>query len=264
MAVIAVTVILAVAAASLVPSPLAADEKTNVSIDCGAAGVQKGEVTAAQTTVTVTCAGSSIYKPAIDNGVTKVLTGPKCDVEQQLIAVCPGASGKKSSDTVTFDIAELPPTSRQFCLQCGPKSQECMAQVYLKVPGSPPVCETLGGNITLNVPASGNQAAFACAYGLHLTPTNEKKVFAEDCTTEEDLPKMTLAEAKSIFTVTATENPPNKKLCYLCGPQNETMTQSNKAKFCSVFIQAGAGARPFFHGGLSVTLPCLLAALHFT
>nr|QFV20533.1 hypothetical protein [Sarcocystis aucheniae] len=267
MAVTPQSVIVTLALALLAPAQIAAT--TTVSLECASAagGVVKAEVVKGNTTVTVACKSTTTVNPAANEAITNVMVGPNCDVQEALTTVCPEASGKKNSNNLSFTITKLPDTSRQFCIQCGESNDKlCTAEVYLKVPveaGGPKVCETPGGSITLDIPASGNRAAFACAYGFHLTPTADKKVFADDCTTEKDLPKMTLAPAAYGFTVTATEKPPKKKFCYLCGPEEKKISD-NASKFCSVYIQAGAGARPLFHAGLSLTLPCLLAALHFT
>nr|QFV20532.1 hypothetical protein [Sarcocystis aucheniae] len=270
MAVSNLSVIVTVVLALLAPPRLAAGAKQPITLTCPeTGGVQKAQVVEAGTTVKVVCVASATFTPAASsNSVTNVFIGPNCDAEQLLATVCPNATGTKDDTTVTFNIQNLPAASRQFCIACKKdQNPSCTAEVYLKVPaaqGSPPVCETPGGSITLDLPAAEDHVSFSCAYGLHLTPTTATRVFADDCTEEEDLPVMKLAKDDSVYTVTAIKKPPKKKLCYLCGPENVTMTQENKSKFCAVYIQAGDGARTLFHVGLSLTLPCLLAALHFT
>nr|QFV20536.1 hypothetical protein [Sarcocystis aucheniae] len=249
------------------PSSLAASGEEAGDLKCaGTAGVVRGEVTAPGT-VKIICVNATKFEPqASDGALSNVLIGPNCDETQLLTAVSTGASGQKSGVNITFTIQQMPPESRQFCVRCGADDETlCTAEVYLKVTatGGPQVCETPGGNITLNIPAKNDHAAFACAYGLYPTPTALTKVFAEDCTTEEDLHKMTRAADKYGFTVTATNKPEKKRLCYLCGPEKGTLA-GNESKFCTVYIQTGAGARALFDVGLSLTLPCLLAALHFT
>nr|QFV20537.1 hypothetical protein [Sarcocystis aucheniae] len=255
----------------LVPSHLAAGNEKKISLTCTTeGGVVKAEVLQEGTSVTVECvSGATVTPKASDSDVTNVLIGPNCDVVQPLDTVCPKATGSKLTDTLTFNITQMPPASRQFCIVCGKNpGADCTAQVYVKVPaapGSPPICETPGGSIRLNLPASGDRVTFSCAYGLHLTPTTATKVFADDCTNEEDLPKMELDQDENGgYTVTATNKPPKKRFCYLCGPKSQKKTTQNESKFCAVYIQAGAGTRTFFHVGLSLVLPSLLAVFQFT
>nr|QFV20530.1 hypothetical protein [Sarcocystis aucheniae] len=279
-----------------VAPPLLAEsdgEATKIEVTCDTPGnVKPTKVSKPNTTVQLQCQPNYTLDPAAPSNSTppNVYTQSDCTQPQAINAVCANATGTKYEERgLTLNFPDLPPAQVDFYLKCTQSNsrtnQDCVLKVTVeKAPTagnsgsqgdshqeSPPEgtvqqCPEAGQYITLKIQKAGATAQFACGGSLSLIPTDPTKVFAENCTKQEDLQDLERSDTKNVFTLTATKKPPKKKLCYLCGKPGAADAQKKlrTAEFCAVYVETGAGTKLLSRFTFSLMLSCVATALQFS
>ncbi|XP_058515786.1 merozoite 31 kDa surface antigen-like [Ochotona princeps] len=269
---------------------------TNKEVENGGAPVVlRWQATSPGSQIKLECAGNDqTWDPQLSpleggddkKRVESVYVDTEGPTSVQLQTAIPGATGttdggsRSGNTAVILTFPQLPNVEKTIYIRCeanqnavvvkGRKGadgkQVCVfaLTVPAPLPQGPQSCAALGTTVMLGIPGEGDTTQFNCGSGMKLSPTDRKKVYSDDCITEEGLKDMTLTPPGStspgFYTLKADKNPPKKRICYLC--EEDAGLAQKTTENCKIVIALRGGSQFSARSVFGVALPCVLALLH--